>query len=219
MIQTRRHVVFTALGLTLLLGSASSLRAQAELQRHTVEADGHPIAVWEKSPENPEGTIVLVHGRTWSSLPDFDLQVPGEDLSLMDGLVAEGFATYAVIRALGREGIAEMVARHCACARRIGERLAAAEGVSVMNEVTLNQVVARFGAGLGDEASDRLTRAVVARVQASGVCMLGGSEWRGRQVLRVSVSGARTTLHDMDLSADAILAAWCAIRDEEASGA
>jgi pimeloyl-ACP methyl ester carboxylesterase len=54
------------------------------------------MAVWEKSPPNPTQTIVLVHGRTWSSLPDFDLQVPGEDLSLMDGLVAEGFSTFAV---------------------------------------------------------------------------------------------------------------------------
>ncbi|MCP5118940.1 MAG: alpha/beta hydrolase [bacterium] len=40
--------------------------------------------------------MVLIHGRTWSSLPDFDLQVPGEDLSLMDGLVESGYATYAV---------------------------------------------------------------------------------------------------------------------------
>ena len=69
---------------------------QATLQRHTVPVDGHPIAVWEKSPSEPWQTIVLIHGRTWSSLPDFDLQVPGEDLSLMDGLVAEGLATYAV---------------------------------------------------------------------------------------------------------------------------
>jgi pimeloyl-ACP methyl ester carboxylesterase len=70
--------------------------ARAALVPHIVEVDGHPIAVWEKSPADPRGTIVLIHGRTWSSLPDFDLQVPGEDLSLMDGLVAEGYATYAV---------------------------------------------------------------------------------------------------------------------------
>ncbi|MCH9681965.1 MAG: lysophospholipase [Deltaproteobacteria bacterium] len=40
--------------------------------------------------------MVLLHGRTWSARPDFDLQVPGESRSLMDALVAEGFATYAV---------------------------------------------------------------------------------------------------------------------------
>lgn len=67
-----------------------------ELVSHTVEVDGHPMAVWEKGPARPAGTLVLIHGRTWSSLPDFDLQVPGEDLSLMDGLVAEGFSAYAV---------------------------------------------------------------------------------------------------------------------------
>jgi len=87
--------VSIALLATLLAGSPAQAQ-RAQLQRHTVQADGHPIAVWEKSPANPEGTIVLIHGRTWSSLPDFDLQVRGEELSLMDGLVAEGFATYAV---------------------------------------------------------------------------------------------------------------------------
>ena len=69
---------------------------QVELERHTVHVDGPSIAVWEKSPASPDGTIVLIHGRTWSSLPDFDLQVPGEDLSLMDGLVAEGYSTFAI---------------------------------------------------------------------------------------------------------------------------
>ena len=72
--------------------------------RHTVEVDGHPIAVWQKSPANQptaainrlSHTVLLVHGRTWSSLPDFDLQVSGEQLSLMDGLTAAGITTYAV---------------------------------------------------------------------------------------------------------------------------
>lgn len=64
--------------------------------RHEVDADGHPIAVWEKSPSAPRGILVLVHGRTWSAIPDFDLQVEGESLSLMDDLVARGWATYAV---------------------------------------------------------------------------------------------------------------------------
>ena len=65
--------------------------------RHTVTAeDGHPVAVWEKLPPDPTGAILLLHGRTWSGTPDFDLQVPGERLSLMDRLAAEGYAAYAV---------------------------------------------------------------------------------------------------------------------------
>jgi pimeloyl-ACP methyl ester carboxylesterase len=68
----------------------------ADLLRHTVSADEHPIAVWEKSAARAAEAILLVHGRTWSALPDFDLQVQGEDLSLMDGLVERGYAVYAV---------------------------------------------------------------------------------------------------------------------------
>lgn len=68
----------------------------AELVRHTVSVDDHPLAVWEKSAGNSSEAVLLVHGRTWSALPDFDLQVEGEDLSLMDGLVEQGYAVYAV---------------------------------------------------------------------------------------------------------------------------
>ena len=68
----------------------------AELERHTVIADGHPIALWEKSAPAAKEAVLLVHGRTWSALPDFDLQVEGEDLSMMDSLVDAGYAVYAV---------------------------------------------------------------------------------------------------------------------------
>lgn len=68
----------------------------AELIEHTVYSDGHPLALWEKSVGNPKGHIVLHHGRTWSSLPDFDLQVEGEDLSLMDGFNDAGYSVWAL---------------------------------------------------------------------------------------------------------------------------
>jgi pimeloyl-ACP methyl ester carboxylesterase len=57
---------------------------------------GHPLALWEKRPPKPARAVVLLHGRTWSSLPDFDLQVAGEQRSLMDALVAKGYAVYAL---------------------------------------------------------------------------------------------------------------------------
>lgn len=71
-------------------------QSKPQLVQHTVMSEGHPMAVWEKSVENPKGVILFVHGRTWSGVPDFDLQVEGEDLSLMDGLVEKGYSTYAV---------------------------------------------------------------------------------------------------------------------------
>jgi pimeloyl-ACP methyl ester carboxylesterase len=80
----------------VLLLTSTAFADKAELKRHTVASDGHPIALWEKSAADAEEAVLLVHGRTWSALPDFDLQVEGEDLSLMDGLVEEGYAVFAV---------------------------------------------------------------------------------------------------------------------------
>lgn len=70
--------------------------AQVNGRAHQVEVDGHPIAVWSKSPRNPKATVLLVHGRTWSGRPDFDLATGCEDLSLMNGLVEKGIAAFAV---------------------------------------------------------------------------------------------------------------------------
>lgn len=92
-IRSYRRWSVVAAGLLLLL---PCVVPAAERVRHTVQADGHPLALWEKSATGAEVAILLVHGRTWSALPDFDLQAEGEELSLMDGLVAQGFAVYAV---------------------------------------------------------------------------------------------------------------------------
>jgi alpha-beta hydrolase superfamily lysophospholipase len=66
------------------------------LIKHTVLSEKHPMAVWEKEANNAKGIILFIHGRTWSGVPDFDLQVEGEDLSLMDGMVEQGYTTYAL---------------------------------------------------------------------------------------------------------------------------
>jgi len=89
---TVRAISFYAV--LLIFSNCAALASQPA--RHTISADGHPIVVWSKSAADAQEVILLVHGRTWSALPDFDLQVDGEDLSLMDGLVAEGFTVYAV---------------------------------------------------------------------------------------------------------------------------
>jgi pimeloyl-ACP methyl ester carboxylesterase len=67
-----------------------------KLVQHTVTVDGYPIAVWEERAPHPRRNLVLVHGRTWSSRPDFDLQVAGEKLSVMDALVGRGYDVYAI---------------------------------------------------------------------------------------------------------------------------
>lgn len=65
-------------------------------ERFTVSSDGHALAVWARRPPSPRGTILLLHGRTWSSRPDWDLQVPGFQRSVMMSLADRGVAAYAV---------------------------------------------------------------------------------------------------------------------------
>ena len=76
--------------------AAAPAAATSAPERFTVQSDGHPMAVWARRPASPKGSVLLVHGRTWSSRPDFDLQVPGMQRSVMASLAAQGFAAYAV---------------------------------------------------------------------------------------------------------------------------
>ncbi len=128
---------------------------------------------------------------------------------------ARGFATWAMLRHLGKAGIADMVSRHCACARRFAERLAVEPGISIMNPVVLNQVAVRLGADLDPDTADRLTRLAITRIQREGVCFAGGAQWRGTWIIRLSVIGFSTTEADIDRSAEAIIAAWRAVKAEK----
>jgi pimeloyl-ACP methyl ester carboxylesterase len=79
------------------LAFAATAWAQADSpERFTVMAEGHPLAVWARRPADPRAAVVLVHGRTWSSRPDWDLQVPGLERSVLRSLAARQIAAYAV---------------------------------------------------------------------------------------------------------------------------
>jgi glutamate/tyrosine decarboxylase-like PLP-dependent enzyme len=111
---------------------------------------------------------------------------------------ARGFSIWAALRSLGRAGIAEIVERNCRVARQIADGLAAMPGVRVINEVVLNQVLARF------DDSDELTRDVVHRVQDEGTAWLGGTTYHGTVAIRISVSNWATTEDDGRRTLDAI---------------
>jgi glutamate/tyrosine decarboxylase-like PLP-dependent enzyme len=111
---------------------------------------------------------------------------------------ARGFAIWATLRSLGRNGVAELVERCCDHAARFAEILGAEPGVEILNDVVLNQVLVRFG------DDDAVTHEVVRRVQEDGTCWLGGTTWQGRAAMRISVSSFRTTEEDVDRSAAAI---------------
>jgi glutamate/tyrosine decarboxylase-like PLP-dependent enzyme len=112
---------------------------------------------------------------------------------------ARALEVWAALRALGRSGLAEMVERNCRQARRLAEGLREG-GAEVLNEVVLNQVVACFG----DAAR---TQRIIAAVQDDGTCWCGGTTWKGRSAMRISVSSWATTDDDIERSLAAILAA------------
>jgi pimeloyl-ACP methyl ester carboxylesterase len=94
-----RPVLTLVAAITLLSPAPCVAQARPILERREVRADGHPLSVWSKRPPTAaRGSILLLHGRTWSARPNFDLQVPGsrENASLMDALVARGYAVYAL---------------------------------------------------------------------------------------------------------------------------
>ena len=111
---------------------------------------------------------------------------------------ARGAEVWAVLATLGRDGVAALVDRTCALARRFADGMRGA-GYTVANDVVLNQVVVDFG----DQAR---TSAVIAAVQEEGTCWCGPTVWHGRAAMRVSVSGWNTTERDIDRSVAAITA-------------
>ena len=112
---------------------------------------------------------------------------------------ARGFAVYAALRALGREGLAELVERSCSHARRFGSELARIPGCEVLNEVVLNQVLLRF-------ESDAETEAALAGVQRSTAGWMSGTTWRGRRAIRISVCNWATSDADVDATIEAFAA-------------
>ena len=126
------------------------------------------------------------------------------DFVLESSRRARGFATWAALRQLGRRGVADLVDGCCALARRFADHLSALDGVTVANDVVLNQVLVGFG---DDDRTDK----VVDAVQRSGECWMGATTWHGRRLMRIAVSSWRTTEADVDRSVAAIRTAMSAV--------
>ena len=110
---------------------------------------------------------------------------------------ARAFPVWAALRSLGREGLAEMVERMCGKTATLAEGMAAIPGAEVLNDVVFTQICSSFG-------SDERTEEIARRVLADGTTWMSGSRWRGRSVLRVSVSNWSTTDEDVQRSLDAV---------------
>lgn len=119
---------------------------------------------------------------------------------------ARGLTVYAALKTLGRLGVAELVERCCELAERLAELLRRDERLEVLNEVVLNQVLVRVRTRETRQGidADALTRALIERVQGSGVCWMGGTTWHGMAAMRISVANWSTGAEDIDRSVEAV---------------
>jgi glutamate/tyrosine decarboxylase-like PLP-dependent enzyme len=178
---------------------------------HSWATDAHK---WLNVPYDCGVAIVRdagAHRDAMTSKAPYLVQTAGAERDNMDWVPefsrrGRGVPVYATLRALGRDGVAALVDRCCARARQFASLLGAEEGVRILADVVLNQVLVRFG------DDDAATREVIAAVQRDGTCWLGGTTWHGVAAMRISVSNWATSEADVEASVAAILRCWRAIQ-------
>jgi glutamate/tyrosine decarboxylase-like PLP-dependent enzyme len=109
---------------------------------------------------------------------------------------ARQLEVWAVLRTLGRHGVARLVADTCAAAGSIATRLGEAD-FDVLNDVVLNQVLVRW---IDGPTTERL----MAALQADGRVWCGSTQWGGQTAMRISVSSWKTDQAAADRAADVI---------------
>lgn len=77
-------------------GPVGDGRPEAPPRFEVVADDGHRLGLWHRASSAGQPVVLLLHGRTWSALPDFDLVAGAEDLSVMRALKRQGFNVYAL---------------------------------------------------------------------------------------------------------------------------
>jgi len=121
---------------------------------------------------------------------------------------ARGFAVWAVIQALGRKGIEELVFRHCWCARHLRDYLAQEPGIQVLNQVELNQLAISFGSDQTVQQQNQNVEDVIAEIQRENTSYVSGARWHGQDIMRVSIISRLTDIEHTEKLGNSIIRAW-----------
>ncbi|WP_022893414.1 pyridoxal phosphate-dependent decarboxylase family protein [Agromyces subbeticus] len=122
---------------------------------------------------------------------------------------ARGVPTWAVLRSLGRDGVARLVDGLADAARGIADGLGELAGVEVLNEVVFTQVCIAL-------ETDEATAALSERLWNEGEVLAMTSHWHGRTVVRFSVSNWRTDATEVRRTVAAVARALAASDPAEA---
>jgi glutamate/tyrosine decarboxylase-like PLP-dependent enzyme len=118
-----------------------------------------------------------------------------------------GVATYAALRQLGRDGVANLVERTCGYAHDLVTRIGALPGAEMVWEPRINQGLVRYidpSPNATEAGNDAWTDRIIAEIQNTGEAFFGGTTWQGRRCMRVSVCNWQTTSEDVDRAVNAV---------------
>ena len=119
---------------------------------------------------------------------------------------ARGVAAWAALQQLGIAGVAALVDGCCDHAAALAGFLERG-GATLLHTVVFNQALVHFS---GDDAR---TAAVAAAAQLDGRCWVAATKYKGRSVIRLSVSCWATTSNDVEVAARAILECAASLGD------
>lgn len=120
---------------------------------------------------------------------------------------SRGFSTYAALRQLGRDGVGELIDRCCKHAYDLVMGIGSLAGAEVLWEPVINQGLVRFldpSPAATEADHDRRTDEVMAAIVAAGEAFFGGTTWRGKRAMRVSVCNWRTSAEDVQRSINSL---------------
>jgi glutamate/tyrosine decarboxylase-like PLP-dependent enzyme len=169
---------------------ARSVEELAALTRGIERADSWAVDAhkWLQVPYDSGFAIVRdrkAHQRAMSKSAGYLNEEAGEGRNPADynpelSRRARGFAVWAMLQTLGRNGIRAIVRNHCEAARELADRCARKGGVKVLNDVVLNQVALDLGPA---------AQSICDQINGTGDFFVRTAQWRGLTILRVSFCG------------------------------
>ena len=207
-----------AFGLWVRAASALSHRCRGAEDADSWAVDGHK---WLQVPYDSGFAIVRdrrAMQRAMAIAASYLGGAPGDARNPSDFVPelsrrARGFTVWAVLQALGREGVAELVSRHCRCASELHQHLLKEPGIRVLNRVELNQLAVSFGSVDSDQGSrDTWTEGVIEALQVENRAFVSGARWKQQWIMRVSIISGETDSQHVRALADSIIRVWRQLR-------
>lgn len=143
-----------------------------------------------------ESSIAAISASSAAYIPANTVREPFQYVPEMSRQ-ARAIPVWAALKSLGKKGLAALIEKNCAQAKQFANALIKS-GFTILNDVVLNQVLVYFG------DADK-TNSIIRNIQDEGVCWCGGTVWKGKPAMRISVSSWATTDEDIELSIQSII--------------